>query len=631
MTLNILNRFQIRKGDDRRRPYAVLALFALTLTGCSLAGDVTPPPGGSSGGDSVAPRAVAPQADIAPVSANSFPSAAPSIVQGATVYAEHCAACHGPTGRGDGDKSDELKAQLTEPIPDFSTPDRLQARTPGELYQTVTAGRIDKLMPPFGNKLSDAERWSAVAFLYTLSAPTTTLESGKAVFDGQCAQCHAAGSVAADAKAADFTDQAFMSGTSQTALIDALAVHKPALEKALTHDEAVAVSAYERVLSFSTEAASAAETNIGAPVAGQLGSVSGTVSQGTHGASLPEELAVVLRGYDNFNQAVMLTSTVTSDGAFVFDAVPDASGRQYMLTLDYAGLSYGSDIFNFESGREVKGLAMTVYESTTDTSALRIERLHLAAAEAGAGGPVTFSELVLFGNLGDLTIAPIDGIEVPLPQGATAVAVQGLVEGNDYTRTEDGIRLLWPVRPGPSSAQISFTFQLPAGAAVDYSQRVAYPVQALDVAVAETMTVTGNGLQDRGTETLQNNVVHAYSGGDLAAGSTIAFKVTTTAGSSAGGAAGSAAVSLATIDPIWAAVAIAFVAVVAIGVVWRRRRAIAAPDAADDDEEDVDALLQTIADLDDAFADGALDEPVYHARRATLKAQLVALAGSSPT
>ncbi len=57
--------------------------------------------------------------------------------------------------------------------------------------------------------------------------------------------------------------------------------------------------------------------------------------------------------------------------------------------------------------------------------------------------------------------------------------MQGLVEGNDYTLTADGIRLLWPVRPGPSSAQISFTFQLPAGAAVDYSQRVAYPVQAL--------------------------------------------------------------------------------------------------------------------------------------------------------
>lgn len=630
MTLNVLNRFRIRKGDDKRRPYGVLpilAFFALALTGCSLAGDVTPPPGDPPGGDSVAPRAVAPQADIAPVSVNSFPSAAPSIVQGATVYAEHCAACHGPTGRGDGDKSDELKAQLTEPIPDFSTPDRLQARTPGELYQTVTAGRIDRLMPPFGNKLSDAERWSAVAFLYTLSAPEATLERGQAVFDGQCAQCHAAGSVAADATAADFTDQAFMASTSQATLIDALAAHKPALENALTNNEAVAVSAYERTLSFSTEAVSVAETNVGAPAASQVGSVSGKVTQGTQGASLPANLAVVLRGYDNFNQAVMLTSTVAADGAFAFDAVPDASGRQYMLTLDYAGLSYGSDIFNFEAGREVKGLAMTVYESTTDTSALRIERLHLAAAEAGAGGPLTFSELVLFGNQGDLTIGPTDGVEVPLPQGATAVAVQGLVEGNDYTLTAGGIRLLWPVRPGPSSAQISFTFQLPAGSTVDYSQRVAYPVQALDVAVAETMSLAGDVLQDRGTETLQNNTVHAYSGGDLAAGSTIAFKLTTTAG----GAAGDAALSLPTIDPVWAAVAIAFVAVVAIGVVWRRRRAIGTPSATDDDEEDVDALLQTIADLDDAFADGALDEPAYHARRATLKAQLVALAGSSPT
>lgn len=624
MPLSMKNRFNVQKGDDKLRLYVLLALAALALTGCSLAGDVTPPPGGSSGGDSVAPRAVAPQVDVAPVSANSFPSAAPSIVQGATVYAEHCAACHGPTGRGDGDKSDELKAQLTEPIPDFSTPDRLRSRTPGELYQTVTAGRIDKLMPPFGDKLTDAERWSAIAFLYTLSAPAATLERGQAVFEGQCAQCHAAGSVAADAKATDFTDQAFMAGVSQAALIDALAAHQPPLEKPLTADEALAVSAYERAMSFSSEAVSAAETNVGAPAASQTGAVSGTVTQGTQGASLPADLNVVLRGYDNFNQAVMLTSTVAADGTFAFDAVPDASGRQYMLTLDYAGLSYGSDIFNFESGREVKGLAMTVYESTTDTSALRIERLHLAAAEAGSGGPLTFSELVLFGNQGDLTISPTDGIEVPLPQGATAVAVQGLVEGNDYTLAADGIRLLWPVRPGPSSAQISLTFQLPSGAAADFSQRVVYPLQALDVAIPEAMTLVGDGLQDRGTETLQNNVVHAYSGGDLAAGSTVAFRLTTTS-------AGAAPVSLPTIDPIWAAVAIAFVAIVAISIVWRRRRATVAPGAADDDDEDVDALLQTIADLDDAFAEGALDEPAYRARRATLKAQLVALAGSAPT
>ncbi len=625
MPLPMKTRPHAQNGGDKRRPYALLpllALLSLALTACSLAGDVTPPPGAASGVDSVAPRAVAPQVDVAPVSANSFPSVAPSIVQGATVYAEHCAACHGPTGRGDGDKSDELKAQLTEPIPDFSTPDRLSSRTPGELYQTVTSGKLDRLMPPFGDKLTDAERWSAVAFLYTLSAPATTLERGQAVFEGQCAQCHAAGSVAVDAKATDFTDQAFMAATSQAALIDALAVHKPALEKALTTDEAQAVSAYERALSFSTEAVSAAETNVGAPAASQTGLVSGKVTQGTQGAALPAGLAVVLRGYDNFNQAVMLTSTVAADGTFAFDAVPEASGRQYMLTLDYAGLAYGSDIFNFEAGREVKGLAMTVYESTTDTSALRIERLHLAAAEAGAGGPLTFSELVLFGNQGDLTISPTDGIELPLPQGATAVAVQGLVEGNDYTLTADGIRLLWPVRPGPSSAQISFTFQLPAGAAVDYSQRVAYPVQALDVAVSEAMTLTGDGLQDRGTETLQSNTVHAYSGGDLTAGSTVAFKLTTTAGA--------APVALPTIDPIWAAVAIAFVAIVAVGVWWQRRRANAVVDVMDE-EEDVDALLQTIADLDDAFAEGALDEPAYRARRASLKAQLVALAGSAPT
>lgn len=612
----------------------VMALAALALTGCSLAGDVTPPPGVAAGVQPVAPRADAPAPVGAAVSAASFPSAAPSLVQGAVVYADHCAACHGPTGRGDGEKSDELKAQLTDPIPDFSTPARLNPRTPGELYQTVTQGRLDKLMPPFGESLTDAERWSAVAFLYTLSAPDPLMEQGRGIFEGQCASCHTAGATASTdgPPATDFTDQAYMSGQSQDALVAALAVHEPPLDQALSAEDAIAVSVHERRLSFSDEPVSLAQTQAGAPPAAEAGVVSGRVSQGTQGAALPKDLEIVLRGYDDFSQAVMLTTTVGSDGSFAFEDVPSVAGRQFMLTSDYAGLSYGSDIFNFEAGREVSGLAMTVYEGTTDTSSLRIERLHIAVVDSGNGGPLTVSELVLFANLGDRTIsAPGDAdIEVPLPQDATAVVVQGLVEGSDYIRTADGLGLLLPIRPGPGSAQLTVSFQLPAGSVIDFNQRVAFPVQALDVMASESLALTSAGLQDRGLQTLQESTVHAYGGGDLTSGDLIAFTLTSTAGGPLVGGAG--AWSLASQDLALIG-AVVVVAAVAIGVIlWRRRagRAIDAEALGDDEALDPEILLQAIADLDDDFADGAVTQQAYQRERTRLKAQLVALTSPNP-
>ncbi len=87
---------------------------------------------------------------------------AASIAAGKTLWAQHCASCHGKTGKGDGNKA----AQLETTPPDF-TKAAFQSQSDGSLHFKTAVGRGD--MPAFKKKIPDTEDiWSLVNFMRTL-------------------------------------------------------------------------------------------------------------------------------------------------------------------------------------------------------------------------------------------------------------------------------------------------------------------------------------------------------------------------------------------------------------------------------------------------------------------------------
>ena len=90
--------------------------------------------------------------------------AATSIAQGALLYPEHCASCHGPQGRGDG----KLAGNLPEPPADL-TAEHLWAHSDGELFWWLTNGikspQGAQAMPAFGDILSEDERWNLIDYV----------------------------------------------------------------------------------------------------------------------------------------------------------------------------------------------------------------------------------------------------------------------------------------------------------------------------------------------------------------------------------------------------------------------------------------------------------------------------------
>ncbi|SOY66399.1 c-type cytochrome [Cupriavidus taiwanensis] len=92
-----------------------------------------------------------------------------TIALGARVYAQHCAACHGTDGRGEG----PLAAGLAVWPPTLASP-LLARRADGELFWHVLAGMRDRLgqssMPAFRDRLGDDEAWAVIDYMKALSA-----------------------------------------------------------------------------------------------------------------------------------------------------------------------------------------------------------------------------------------------------------------------------------------------------------------------------------------------------------------------------------------------------------------------------------------------------------------------------
>lgn len=87
-------------------------------------------------------------------------SADPAVLaRGQAVYANQCVACHGPLGAGDGPVVGPGKYPFAPPINGAAT----AARSDGYIYAVIAGGR--GLMPPYGEKITHADRWATVSYV----------------------------------------------------------------------------------------------------------------------------------------------------------------------------------------------------------------------------------------------------------------------------------------------------------------------------------------------------------------------------------------------------------------------------------------------------------------------------------
>lgn len=117
-----------------------------------------------------------------------LPKSPVDLAQGAAIYAQSCASCHGPRGLGDGPAA----AGMALKPPAIGSAEPMHDRSPAMMYRIVSVGIAGTPMAGFAGQLSVDQRWNIVSYLTSLRSTEAQVLEGEGLFTQRCAQCHGA-------------------------------------------------------------------------------------------------------------------------------------------------------------------------------------------------------------------------------------------------------------------------------------------------------------------------------------------------------------------------------------------------------------------------------------------------------
>lgn len=520
----------------------------------------------------------------------------PDIDAGARIFQERCTECHGASGDGWGEL---VLAGSVERPPDMTDHALVAPKSPLGWYEAVTIGRIENLMPPWEDALSEKERWDVTLFSYTLAYDEELLAAGRLLWRERCADCAlpvAISPVFSDLEYSAILNRDFFGG-------------------ALNEEETSAAAAYARMSSLERDPASSLSE-------AATGEIRGRVRHGTAGYSVPAGTKIQLRYGSPAAGYTLAETTIDADLRFSLPDIPLRQDISYVVGAVYKGRLFSRRLPHFPAVEQT----LTIYDETTDPQVVDVARIDMfveavASEEWGAG--LYVSQLVVFRNASDRLYtsgrAFDDGREatllLPFPQGARLLSDD---QGGRYVLIEDMADLpnsaidTLPVAPG-ADHQIALEYFMPYQAGLDFMQTFSNPLDAeLTVTLSDSLTLEGDPFQAE-RENLFAGGSRVYTGQlKLNDEPRLAFRI--------GGdpfATTNADPQVVTGDVlpglVAGAAALLGALLLGLGSLKRKRGSSAS---------EIDRLVAELARLDADHDQGRINHDLYHHRRRELKAKL---------
>ncbi len=571
------------------RRLVFLFLFAFALGGCS----------GLGGEPDIVATVARPAAKPAPITS----AWQPDIDNGARIFAERCTDCHGQNGDGQGELV--LAGSIAKP-PDMTDRAAVSLKSPLEWFRIITEGRIENLMPPWKNALTEAERWDVALYSYSLSYDDALLEAGKALWSKKCGECEMPTMIAPVYSDAKYGEQ----------------LNIERFDSGLTGEEIGAVVAYLRSESLDLVSGPAVgPVTEGAQV--PLSRIAGRVRHGSAGGVVPADTVLQLQ-YGNaelgFSQA---ETTVDADLNFSFEDIPLTEAFRYVVSAVYRGRLFSRQL----SAGSASDVTITLYDLTQDPTVLSVSRIDLFVDEvelADLGAGLYISQIIGFHNKSDRIFTSGRGFDdgreavllVQFPLGARIMSGDEngrYVVIEDMENIPDSLIDTLPVPPGDSH-QVILEFFLPYDGEANIEQSFNYLIDAeLSVTLMEGLSVQSDLLQleDDGAA---GESFRVYSG-RLRVDSEPKLSLTISGNPTSRG--DQTIVTRESLPALLAGAGVFAAALLGAFGLMRRRR--------DSSASEIDRLVAELARLDEDHDQGRINHDLYHHKRTELKAQLAEL------
>ena len=573
-----------------------------------------------------------------------YPLEPPDLAHGAQLFAEHCTACHGASGRGDGPLVQS--GQIAQPPADFTDPATAGSQRPTDWYATITNGRIENLMPPWRDRLSEAERWAVAMYTYTMAYHPEQLALGQEVWAADCAECHDETGRGDGPRAAeinrpvgDLTDPAELVTLSDSVLYnivtEGVGESMPAYEDDLSEEQRQAVVRYMRTLSLANtdaigrqvEPAATEEAAAESTEEAVLGTVTGVITNGTVGGEVPPDLTVTLHRFDAQFNDTPLETTIAPDGSFTFADVPISSDQRYIVTVAYRDRIFTSELVTGDN--PALELPVTIYELTEDPAVISITRMAIQIDAIGDGLQV--AQVIFFRNSSDRLFTssqPIDerrfpSLVMPLPPGSVIMGFGDNEQRFIVVEDEPAVIDTVPVLPDEDHI-VQFVYFIPYEGSAIIEHEVNYalngPVRLL--LSPPTVTATSEQLSSLGPQTIGERTYEGY-GADLTLvpGDVIRYELRGQGAATVSDVETTSAPSTNLLPVIL--LILGGAALLVAAALYLRGRG----EPAVSKERLIDTLIREIADLDARHEAGQINHDLYQQQRSQLKARLAKLMG----
>jgi hypothetical protein len=361
----------------------------------------------------------------------------------------------------------------------------------------------------------------------------------------------------------------------------------------------------------------------------QTGFATGIIINQSPGGEVPESVDLMLHIWDqNYQGKRMLHGQSSPDGSFQFKDVPLEPNSVYAIMATYKGAAYFSEPILLESEDTLLEFEVPIYETTTDTSHVRAEQVHILFSFDQGGLRVW--EVYLLSNLGEYTVKDAvtleDGFSVTikftLPDNAANVSF----ESDDETRFVQfpgGFADTWPLVPGVDSSQVILSYILPYDGALTFTFKPTMKVKGLRFLIIQDpgIIVDGDDLIPDGTQTLQDGAAFdVYTREELPANESVEVIIsgepTTSMLRLETPESGTPIIRSSKLE-IGIGVLVLGLALVGVGIWWWRKP----PDRDNETVKDIlewpdfRDLVAQIVDLDETYQNGELSAEEYEQQR----------------